>query len=430
MLHKKNMVFIAYGLNHKTAPLEMREKIAVSSNRHDLLLPQLLDGGMANEAALLSTCNRTELYCDTADPERLMAWFAKEHGLNTQTLSPYSYLHQAHEGIRHTLRVASGLDSMMLGEPQILGQMKEAFQKACALGTIKTNLRQIFDYVFQASKRIRTSSGIGTNPLSIAYAAAQLVKQSFTNPRELCVFLIGSGETASLVASYLHKQGVCQFLVASRTLDNAAKLAAPFHGIAISINDIAHYLPKADVIISATTCPLPFITQNIVKQSLEQRNNKPLFFLDLAIPRDIEANVAELPNVTLYNIDDLQTKINHNLGQRQQAAIEAEQLIECELNNYARWHRGINAKRMICNYRQTMYDLAKTELKRSKSQLNDGTNQEQVLEELCYRLVKKLTHAPSVGLRQAAVDGHDNLLTLINYLYKAPEAELAHEEIT
>lgn len=423
------MVFIAYGLNHKTAPLEMREKLALSSSRHDILLSQLLDSAIANEAAFLSTCNRTEIYCDTPDPERLMAWFAHEHGLKAHTLLPHCYLHQAHDGIRHTLRVANGLDSMMLGEPQILGQMKDAFQKACNLGAIKTNLRQIFEYVFQASKRIRTLSGIGTNPLSVAYAAAQLVKQTFTNPHELCVFLIGSGETASLVANYLHKQGISQFLVASRTQENAAKLAAPFNGTPISINNIAHHLPQADIIISATACPLPFITKDLIQQTLLVRNNKPMFFLDLAVPRDIEASVGELANVTLYNIDDLQTKINHNLGQRQQAAIEAEQLIECELDNYVRWHRGINAKRIICNYRETMYDLAKIELKRSLSQLNEGNNQEQVLEELCYRLVNKLTHTPSVGLRQAAVDGHDNLLTLINYLYKAPEDQLTHEEI-
>ena len=423
------MVFIAYGLNHKTAPLEMREKFALSPTRHDVLLSQLLDTAMAEEAALLSTCNRTEIYCGTPDPERLIAWFAALHGLKTQTLAPHCYLHQAHDGIRHTLRVASGLDSMMLGEPQILGQMKDAFQKACRLGAIKTSLRSIFEYVFQASKRIRTVSGIGANPLSIAYAAAQLVKQSFPNPHELCVFLIGSGETASLVASYLQKQGIRHFLVASRTQENAAQLAAPFHGVPVSINDIAHYLPKADVMISATTCPMPFITKNLVHQALALRNNKPLFFLDLAVPRNIEANVAELSNLTLYNIYDLQTKINHNLGQRQLAAIEAEQLIECELDHYIRWHRGINAKRIICNYRQTMYDLAKLELKRSITQLNEGTNSEQVLEELCYRLVNKLTHTPSVGLRQAAVDGHDNLHTLINYLYKAPEDQFTHEEI-
>ena len=425
------MVFIAYGLNHKTAPLEMREKFSLSSHRHDILLSQLLNTEFANEAAILSTCNRTEIYCHTADPKRLIHWFANEQGLTPELLSPHCYLYQAQEGIRHTLRVASGLDSMMLGEPQILGQMKDAFQKACDLGAIKTNLRSVFEYVFRASKRIRNLSGIGTNPLSIAYAAAQLVKQTFTNPHELCVLLIGSGETASLVANYLHKQGICQFLVASRTQENAAKLAAPFQGVPVSINDIAHYLPKADVIISATTCPLPFITKNLVEHAIAQRNDKPQFFLDLAVPRDIEAEVAELPHVTLYNIDNLQTKINHNLGQRQQAAITAEQLIEGELENYVRWHRGINAKRIICNYRETMHDLAKIELKRSLTQLNEGSNQEQVLEELCYRLVNKLTHAPSVGLRQAAVDGHDHLLTLINYLYKtAPEAQLTHEEIT
>ena len=423
------MAFITYGLNHKTAPLEIREKFALSLDQQNILLCQLLDNQIAAEAAILSTCNRTEIYCDTPDPERLIDWFALQHHLNPNLLSPHCYLHHNHDGIRHTLRVASGLDSMMLGEPQIFGQMKEAFQNACRLGTIKTNLRPIFEYVFKASKRIRTLSDIGNNPVSIAYAAAQLVKKAFPNLSESQVFLIGSGETASLVASYLHKQGVGKFLVASRTRENAIKLAAPFNGEPLSINEIADYLPKADIIISATACPLPFITKNCVAQALAARNNKPMFFLDLAVPRDIEANVGDLPHITLTNIDELQNTISHNLSQRQNAAIEAEQMIEFELDNYIRWHRGINAKRIICNYRDAMHEMAQHELKRSLIQLSEGSNQQQVMEELCYRLVNKLTHAPSVGMRQAAFDGQDHLLNLVNYLYTIPEAQSTNEEI-
>ena len=431
------MVFIAYGLNHKTAPLEVREKMAFTENRHDQFLSQIIRSKIACEAALLSTCNRTEIYCETPDPYRLMDWFADKHGIHTDVLAPYCYIHHDQEGLKHTLRVASGLDSMMLGEPQILGQMKQAYHQACRLGTIKSTLKPIFQHVFKASTRIRTLSGIGKNPLSVAYAAAQLIQQSFTQPEQLRVFLIGSGETARLVAKYLHQQGISQFFVASRTQENANKLAAPFNAKTVPINDIGEYLPGVDVVISATTCPIPFITKNLVKQTLAQRDHQPMFFLDLAVPRDIESSVADLPHVTLYNIDDLQNQIQQNLNHRQHAAIEAEQLINSELENYLQWHKLMSAKKSICDYRGSMQALAQQELARSMKQLNNNTDQRQVLEELCQRLIQKFTHIPTMRLKQAVLNGQDDLLTLIHHLYNEDgiseinylEANLTHEEI-
>lgn len=424
------MVFVACGLNHKTAPINVREKVAMAPATQDLLLNSLFNLPGVNEAVILSTCNRTEIYCDTHEPQVLAHWLAQEHQLSHESLSPFLYLYKGHEGIKHTLRVASGLDSMMIGEPQILGQMKQAYQYACNLGTIKTELRSIFEYIFSASKRIRTQSGIGTNPVSVAYAAVQLIGQLFTDYKSLNVFLIGSGETASLVAKYLHQQGVNHFMVASRTQENAEKLATAFNGKTIPISDIAQYLSQADVIVSATTCPIPFINKDLVKQALNQRNHAPMFFLDLAVPRDIEANVKEIAQVRLYNIDDLQAMIEKGIEERRLAALHAEQLVDEELNNYIRKHRSLKAKKVICDYRNQMYDLAQKELQRALKKLSAGQCQQLVLNEFSERLVNKLTHNPTAGLRQIAKDGREDLFTLAQYLFTTTTRQSSYEEIS
>ncbi|KTD58047.1 glutamyl tRNA reductase [Legionella sainthelensi] len=424
------MVFVACGLNHKTAPINVREKVAMTPAAQDSLLNSLFTLSGVNEAAILSTCNRTEIYCDTHDPQALTHWLAQEHHLSYESLSPFLYLYKGHEGIKHTLRVASGLDSMMIGEPQILGQMKQAYQHACNLGTIKTELRPIFEYIFSASKRVRTRSGIGTNPVSVAYAAVQLIGQLFTNYKSLNVFLIGSGETASLVAKYLHQQGVNHFMVASRTQENAEKLAKTFNGKTIPISDIAQHLSQADVIVSATTCPIPFINKDLVMQALDQRNHAPMFFLDLAVPRDIEADVKEIAQVHLYNIDDLQAMIEKGIEERRLAAFHAEQLVDEELKNYIRKHRSLKAKKVICDYRNQMSDLAQKELQRALKKLSAGQCQQLVLNEFSERLVNKLTHNPTAGLRQIAKDGREDLFTLAQYLFTTTTRQSSYEEIS
>jgi len=424
------MVFVACGLNHKTAPVDVREKVAMPvALQHDVL-NSLLSLPAINEAAILSTCNRTEIYCDTDDPSHIVPWLAEEHQLSPEAIRPYFYLHHGHHGIRHTLRVASGLDSMMLGEPQILGQMKQAYQQACRAGSIKSSLQHVFQYVFSASKRIRSRSGIGNNPVSIAFAAVQLIGQFFPDFKSLNVFIIGSGETATLVAKYLHKQGVKRFMVASRTRENANVLAATFAGEAVAIGDIPHYLSQADVIVSATACPLPFINKGLVEHALGKRAQAPMFFLDLAVPRDIESNVSELDAVQLYNIDDLQSMIEQGMGERRIAALQAEQLVESELDNYIRLHRSLRAKKVICDYRNQMQDLAQLELQRALQKLAAGECQYNVLSEFSERLVNKLTHTPTVGLRQAAWDDREELLDLAKYLFNGSVSLPPYEKIT
>lgn len=423
------MVFVACGLNHKTAPISVREKVALSPSNQNSLLNSLLSLPEVNEATILSTCNRTEIYCDTQDPRILAPWLAAEHQLTFESLSPYLYLHKGRQGIHHALRVASGLDSMMIGEPQILGQLKQAYQHANQLGTIKTQLRPIFEYIFSASKRIRTQSGIGTNPVSIAYAAVQIIGQFFSEYASLNVLLIGSGETASLVAKYLHQHGVRQFIIANRTPEHANKLNRMYGGKTIAISNLAQYLPQADVVITATTCPIPFINKSLVEHTLAQRNHAPMFFLDLAVPRDIETDVSKLDHVHLFNIDDLQNTIKKGMEERRLAALHAERLIEQELNSYLHKQRALKAKKVICDYRTQMHDLAQKELQRALKKLTSGQCQQTTLNEFSERLVNKLTHNPTTGLKKIAREGHDDLFTLAQYLFNTPTRQSSYEEI-
>jgi glutamyl-tRNA reductase len=412
------MMFVVCGLNHKTAPINVREKVASSLAIQDSLLKSLLSLPEVNEAAILSTCNRTEIYCDTHNPRVLAPWLAQAHQLPVESLFPFLYLHQNGQGIKHTLRVASGLDSMMIGEPQILGQMKQAYQQACNFGAIKTKLRPIFETIFSASKRVRTQSGIGLNPVSIAYAAVQLIGRLFKDYKSLNVLLIGSGETASLVAKYLHQQGVHRFLIASRTLEHAQKLAKYFNGTTITLHDLSLFLPQVDVIVSATTCPIPFINKRLVEEALSQRNDAPMFFLDLAVPRDIEPQINELAPVHLYNVDDLHVIIEKGMDERHQAALHAEQLIDDELNRYIQKQRALKAKNLICDYRKQMHHIAQKELEQALKKLSSGLCQESVLNELNARLVNQLVNIPTaMSIRHSIKESCDEVTSLAHYLF-------------
>lgn len=418
------MVFVACGLNHKTAPLAVREQIALSANQ-ERLLECLMEQPTIHEAIVLSTCNRTEIYCEADYPADILS-FLTQALAPTSPLAPYCYIHTGNQGIQHTLRVASGLDSMMLGEPQILGQMKQAYHIASQAGGIGSVLGQLFPYIFKASKRIRNMSGIGQNPISVAFAGVQLIMRQYTDLKPLCVFLIGSGETASLVAKYLHQQGVTKFLIANRTLESAARLSAQYSGTIVPIVDIPHQLSQADILVTATSCPLPFINKRMVEQALVERQGQGMFMLDLAVPRDIEANVADIPLVHLHNIDDLNQLTETGLRQRQIAAQKAEQLIELEIDDYLRWHRSLRANPVIRDYRAQMQAIAELELERAKQKLSAGQSQENVLQEFSQRLLNKLTHLPTIGLRHAALENHHEFLDLAHSLL----SQRSHEEIT
>jgi glutamyl-tRNA reductase len=425
-----SMAFVACGINHKTAPLALREHMAQHANAPEAQLHALLSHPGIHEVVLLSTCNRTEIYCEMDDSSLLLPLIAETYALSESTLNASFYQWDGYEGVRHVLRVANGVDSMMIGEPQILGQMKQAYQKAVDCGAAQRQLGLVFPYVFSASKRIRHQSGIGNNPISVASAAVRLIGKRFKNYTPLRVFIIGSGEMAALVAKYLQQNGVTHFTVASRTIEASLQLATKFQGTALTISDIPYHLPSADVVISATACPLPFITKSMVAHALEARECAPMFFLDLAVPRDIEPTVGALEFVDLFNIDDLQLTIEKGLAERHAAAAHAEQLIHEELDAYIAWLRSLRANHVISDYRNQMQALAQLELQRATKKLNQGHCQYTVMNEFCERLVNKLTHTPTVGLRQVASDNHDELLSLAHTLFNTSRARLPHEEIT
>jgi glutamyl-tRNA reductase len=422
------MAFIACGLNHKTAPIDVRETLALTLEQQKTLLDALLDVPQINEAAILSTCNRTELYCEIQNPDCLLPWFAHYFHLPLEKIQTYFYLLADQEAIKQLLRVASGLDSMMLGESQILGQLKQAYQHAEACGAVGNALRQILPFAFGATKRIRNQSGISQHATSVAFAGAKLIQQQFPDSANLSVLLIGSGETASLVAKYLYQQGCRHFTVASRSAEHSNKLADQYAGQLIDIQAIDTALIRTDIVVSATACPYPFISAKMMRNVVAQRPQTPLFLLDLAVPRDIESGVGQLPNITLYNVDDLERITQEGLQQRQAAAQHAEKLIDYEIKTFMHQHRALRAKELICDYRSTMESLAEQELQRALQKLAKGTNQIEVMAEFSQRLIKKFTHIPTVGLRQAAIDQRDEILDLAHSLFHTSQP--SYEDIT
>jgi glutamyl-tRNA reductase len=420
------MVFVACGVSHKSASLDIREQVAFSTEKR-ALLPELLVANAANEAVVLSTCNRTEIYCETRNLLSLNHFLQDFYQLSSKQTEQVFYFYEEKEALRHTLRVASGLDSMMLGEPQILGQMKRSFDHAQQSGLIKEYFSQLFPYIFMASKRIRNDSGIGKHSTSIAFAATQLIQKQRPNLQDQTVLIIGSGETSTSVAKYLYNQGARKFFIASRSIEHAQRLAEKFGGQPFSILDIEKYLEKADILISATTCPLPFITKNLIEGSLSKRH-RPMFLLDLAVPRDIESEVGSLPEVTLCNIDELQNLVDNRIQERTLAAKNAEMLVDVELENYLRWFRTRNAKDLICDYRSQMQNIAQRELERALQKLKTGKCHTSVLSEFTNRLVNKLTHSPIMGLRAAAEDDRSEILDFAKYFFKKNNSH--HEEVT
>lgn len=416
------MVFIACGLNHKTAPIDMREQLASSTEAQQISALQTLKlHADIDEAILLSTCNRTEIYCDASSVTPIFHWLANQYRVDGKKLDQYTYAHLGQQGIKHAIRVSAGLDSMMLGEPQIFGQMKSAYLLAEQQGSIGQKLRPIFHHIFSASKKIRTNTDLGVNPVSVAYAGVRLITNAFNDLEEKSVLLIGAGETSKLVAKYLKNAGVNAFYVANRSLENAKALANELKGTAIPINNLANALENADIIVSATACPLPFISKSLVENALYKTPGAQKLFLDLAVPRDIEPDVATIDGVSLYNVDDLNQQVTENLSQRQQESKKAEEIIDYELNEYINWHRGQRARGIISEYRQQSLVQAESEADLAITLLKNGADPEECIRMLAYRLQQKLAHKPTVGLRQAARNNRQDLIDLATFLFQNDE---------
>ena len=419
------MALVAVGINHRTAPVQVRERVAFAQERLPEALNDLASHAPVTEAAILSTCNRTEIYCGMEEPASapLAAWLHRYHRLEPNLLLPHLYAHPEHNAVRHMLRVASGLDSMVLGEPQILGQMKHAYHLAQRAGTIGRLLGRLFQHTFAVAKQVRTDTAIGASPVSVAFAAVSLAKQIFGDLSRYTALLVGAGETIELAARHLYQNGIGRIIVANRTIERAHALASEFQGYAIPLTELPAHLAEADIVVSSTGSPLPILGKGSVERALRARKRRPMFMVDIAVPRDIEPEVGELADVYLYTVDDLHEVIQENLRSRQDAAKQAEEIIDNQAAHFMGWVRSLEAVSSVRSYRDTADGIRQELLERACRQLANGADAEQVLERLTHQLTNKLLHSPCVRMRQAASEGRLELVEAARELFGLKDAE-------
>lgn len=410
------MSILAFGINHKTASIVLREKLSFQGHRLSEALRELVARKTIREAAILSTCNRTEIYAITDHIEELNEWLAGTHALSSAQLAGITYTHQGMQAVQHMMRVASGLDSMILGEPQILGQMKQAYKAAQISGSLGQQLDQIFQAVFASSKQVRTTTDIGTHPVSLAYIIAKQAQAFFQRLSDKKILLIGAGETISLIAAHLNGLQVSQLYVANRTLERSQALANTLGAQAICMSEIGQYLNTVDMVISATASQLPLLGKGALETAFKTRKHKPILLFDLAVPRDIEPEVAQLPDAYLYNMDDLQALIEQNQRTRVSAAKEADELTRVHALHYMQQLRVNSASHLISHYRHQVSEWTDIALLRAKKSLSTGHDPEQVLQNFADSLIKKMMHKPTKAIREAAEKGDIDKLTYLEQL--------------
>ncbi len=412
------MSIVAVGINHKTAPVAVREKISFNPDQLSHALQEMLDNVACNEAAILSTCNRTELYLvkDANAKEvqaRVINWLEQYHGVPASMIAPSLYCHTDKQAVNHMMRVACGLDSLVLGEPQILGQMKQAYSQAKAAGSMALVMDRLFQRTFGVAKQVRTDTEIGESAVSVAFAAVNLAKHIFASLEKARVLLVGAGETIELVAKHLYDNKVGSITVANRTLSRAEGMAQKIGADVITLAQIPEHLAKADIVISSTGSTLPIIGKGMVESALSHRKHQPIFMVDLAVPRDIEEQVSDLDDVFLYTVDDLQSIIAQNIENRRKAAVQAEGIVSEHSDGFMAWLRGLNTQDAVLSYRQQCMSERDVLLEKALTQLKNDKNPEAVVAELATKLTNKLMHAPTSALQSAAQGGElDKLIYL------------------
>jgi len=398
------MTVLALGINHKSASVELRERLAFTPERLPEALQTVQNDAGCDEAVILSTCNRTEIYCfgEKSVPKNVLNWLASFHQVDSEELQKHIYVHRDVAATQHLMRVASGLDSMVIGEPQILGQVKQAYQQAKSVGTVKTYFERMFQQSFSVAKKVRTETDISVNAVSVAFAAVTLAKQVFGNFKDKKVLLVGAGETIELVAKHIYEQGATDIIVANRTLSRAEAVAEQFSAQTCTLSQISEKILEADVVISSTASTLPIIGKGMIENVFKQRRHRPMFLVDLAVPRDIEPQVAELDDAYLYTVDDLQEIVASNMQARSAAAEEAEAIIDDKATIFADWLSSLDSVDLIREYRQQSLSTKDELLDRALNQLKSGNDAEQVVRELANKLTNKLIHAPTSALKDAA----------------------------
>ena len=409
------------GINHQTAPVRLRERVAFAADTVPAALATLRELPGVHEAALLSTCNRTELYAMADDDGRAVAGWLASHPGDAGDLHAYLYHHSDTAAARHLFRVATGLDSLVLGEPQILGQVKDAWALARGAGTLGGTLDRLFQNAFATAKRARTETRIGANPVSVASAAVRLAQESFARLEASTVLLVGAGETIELAARHLSEGRVQRLLVANRTLSHAQELASRYGGVALPLAELDRHLAEADIVLSATASREPVIGRDQVAAALARRRHRPMLLLDLAVPRDIDPAAGELDDVFLHTIDDLERAIEDNRRSRRAAAAEAEAIVDLQV---ARFASALQASlndgplRALRAHGEAARDAA---LERARRQLATGHDPGVVVEQLAHALTNRLLHAPTAALREAAADGDEALARASERLFLRPD---------
>ncbi|MGY0558156.1 MULTISPECIES: glutamyl-tRNA reductase [unclassified Lysobacter] len=409
------------GINHQTAPVSLRERVAFSAETLPAALASLRALPQVQEVALLSTCNRTEIYAVSTDDGQAVAnWLANcpgEFGGSGDALHDYLYRHADADAVRHLFRVATGLDSLVLGEPQILGQVKDAWASARAAGSLGTRLDGLFQHTFTTAKRARTDTRIGANPVSVASTAVRLAQESFAALEDSTVLLIGAGETIELAARHLVHAKVKRLLVANRTLAHAQALASRHGGVALPLAELDRHLSEADIVLSATAAREPVLHREQVATALATRKHRPMLLLDLAVPRDIAADVASLRDVYLYTVDDLERSIEDNRQGRREAANQAEAIVEVQVARFMESMIGRTRTAPLKRLRAHGEAVRAEALAKAKAQLAAGEEPSAVLDFLAHTLTNRLLHAPTIALREAAWTGDTELARATDKLF-------------
>ncbi|GKT11900.1 MAG: glutamyl-tRNA reductase [Thiomicrorhabdus sp.] len=408
------MNLLTLGVNHETAPVDIRETVSFTPERVQEAISELKTTGLIAECIILSTCNRTEIYCilkaDKTDLD-IQSWLHQFFELDENSLTPFLYIHHDLEAVKHIMCVSSGLNSLVLGEPQIFGQIKDAYNAAHKADSIHQTLEKLFQHIFRTVKQVRTDTAIGSSPVSVAFSAVSLSKQFFGDLSGQTALLLGAGETIELVARHLKEANIGNLTIANRTFERAHTLAESVAGYAIQLNEIDNHLHEADIIIGSTGSPTAILHKKQVVKALKQRKNRPMFMVDIAVPRDIDPAINGLENVYLYTVDDLQEIIKANQASRQTAALEAEEIIELQANNFITQLNAIQqVKPLIQKYRQQAMSIKEDALEHAMHQLKQGVKTEEIIKRLANQLTNKLIHTPTSKLNNAGLEGNKVLI--------------------
>ena len=418
------MSIVALGLNHTTAPLELRERASVDDRGISSALQSLSSFPGVSEAAILSTCNRTDLYCGVgAGQDAPTRWFDEFLGIDRGDLAGHLYVHREDAAVRHVMRVASGLDSMVLGEPQILGQLKQAYGLARREGSLGVVLDKLFQRSFSVAKRVRTDTDIGSSPVSVAYAAVTLAHRIFGDFGARTALLVGAGETVELCARHLASGRIGRMVIANRTLEHARRIATALGAYAISLDEVPRHLGEADIVISSTGARETIITFEQTRAAVRRRRRRPMFMADLAVPHDIDRGAGDLPDVYLYTVDDLADVIEEGRQRRVAAAGVAEGIIDQQVGEFMAWMRGRRVSSLIVRVRESAAAAKDDVLDKARRRLESGEPADEVIEYVARTLTNKLLHAPSTGIREAGARDRGDIVEAARLLFGVTEED-------